>query len=87
VLPEKACARLESQSWRVPKIFDWLQRHGRIEADEMRRTFNCGIGMVMIVARGDVKAALDTLSASGVDASEIGSIVEREAGGPPVVIV
>jgi len=87
VLPEKACARLESERWPMPKIFDWLQRHGRIQADEMRRTFNCGIGMVMIVARGDVKATLDTLCASDVDAYEIGSIVEREANGPQVVVV
>jgi phosphoribosylformylglycinamidine cyclo-ligase len=87
VLPEKACARLESQRWRMPKIFDWLQRQGRIADDEMRRTFNCGIGMVLVVARGDVKAALDMLSASGMDAFEIGAIVEREANGPQVVVV
>jgi phosphoribosylformylglycinamidine cyclo-ligase len=53
----------------------------------MHRTFNCGIGMVLVVAKGDVKAALDVLASSGVDAWEIGSIVGREANGPQVVVV
>jgi phosphoribosylformylglycinamidine cyclo-ligase len=87
VLPEKACANLDSQRWKAPKIFDWLQRHGRIQPDEMRRTFNCGIGMVLVVARGDVKATLDMLAGSAVEASEIGAIAEREANGPRVVVV
>ena len=87
VLPENTCARLESQRWKAPKIFDWLQRHGRIEPAEMHRTFNCGIGMVLVVARTDVKTTLDVLAGCGVDASEIGAIVEREGNGAQVVVV
>jgi len=87
MLPQGACARLESARWPRPAIFDWLQRQGRIEETEMRRTFNCGIGMAAVVARGDVKAALETFAASGVEAFEIGSIVERAPGAPQTLVV
>jgi len=87
VLPEGACAKLESGRWPRPAIFDWLQRMGNVEAEEMHRTFNCGIGMVMIVARRDAKAAMDVLAAGGVEAFEIGSIVKGEPGSPQTVVV
>ena len=87
VLPEGACARLESALWPRPPIFDWLQRHGHIDSFEMQRTFNCGIGMVLIVAKGDAKAAIETLAQHHVDAYEIGAIVERKEGEPQTVVV
>jgi phosphoribosylformylglycinamidine cyclo-ligase len=87
VLPANACARLEASRWPRPPIFAWLQRHGAIEDAEMQRTFNCGIGMVLVVPRGQARAALDAFSAGGVEAFEIGAIVERSSGGPQTVIV
>jgi phosphoribosylformylglycinamidine cyclo-ligase len=80
VLPEKTAARLETSRWPRPPIFDWLQRRGRIDDAEMQRTFNCGIGMVMMVARDDVDAAIEALAEHGTQAFEIGSIAERAAG-------
>jgi phosphoribosylformylglycinamidine cyclo-ligase len=80
VLPENACARLEARRWPRPAIFDWLQKRGHIADPEMQRTFNCGIGMVIVVARADVAATLDALAAQGTEAYEIGAIVERGAG-------
>jgi phosphoribosylformylglycinamidine cyclo-ligase len=80
-------AKLDSTRWPRPAIFDWLQRHGRIDATEMHRTFNCGLGMVLIVARGDVKAALDVFKEHGVDAFEVGAIVKRREGEPQTVVV
>ena len=53
----------------------------------MHRTFNCGIGMVVVVARNELKTALDVLAGLGVEAAEIGAIVEREGNGPQVVVV
>jgi phosphoribosylformylglycinamidine cyclo-ligase len=87
VLPENACARLETQRWPRPAIFDWLQKRGQIEDAEMHRTFNCGIGMVIVVARTDVGAALAELAAHGAESYEIGAIVERGAGEPQTVVV
>ncbi|HEX7607074.1 MAG TPA: phosphoribosylformylglycinamidine cyclo-ligase [Usitatibacter sp.] len=87
VLPENACARLEARRWPRPGIFDWLQKRGHIADAEMQRTFNCGIGMAIIVARADVAATLEALAAQGCEAYEIGAIVERGAGEPQTVVV
>ena len=87
VLPENVAARLETSRWPHPQIFDWLQRHGHIDNAEMWRTFNCGIGMVMVVGKSDAKAAIDALAGQGTEAFEIGAIVERAAGSPQTVIV
>jgi phosphoribosylformylglycinamidine cyclo-ligase len=86
VLPQATCARLERSRWPALPIFDWLQRYGRIEDREMTRTFNCGIGMALVVAREDAQKALATLSDLGVESYEIGEIVPREAGGPQTVV-
>ena len=87
VLPESTCARLESTRWPRLPIFDWLQKHGHIEQAEMHRTFNCGIGMVLIVAKADADATIATLQAGGVEAYEVGSIVKRQEGEPQTVVV
>ena len=86
ILPEGLCARLESSKWPRPPVFRWLQRHGAIEDAEMVRTFNCGIGMVAVVARADARATIDAFSALGVEAFEIGAIVERPAGAPQTIV-
>ncbi|HET9471391.1 MAG TPA: phosphoribosylformylglycinamidine cyclo-ligase [Usitatibacter sp.] len=86
ILPQGLCARLEASKWPRPPVFRWLQRHGAIEEAEMVRTFNCGIGMVAVVARADAKAAIDAFSALGVEAFEIGAIVERPAGSPQTIV-
>ncbi|HEX7558630.1 MAG TPA: phosphoribosylformylglycinamidine cyclo-ligase [Usitatibacter sp.] len=87
VLPENACARLEARRWPRPGIFDWLQKRGHIADAEMQRTFNCGIGMAIVVARADAAATLEALAAQGCEAYEIGAIVERGAGEPQTVVV
>ncbi len=87
VLPDNACARLERARWPRPAIFDWLQRQGRVDDEEMARTFNCGIGMVVIVPRGEAAAVIAALGASGVPAYEIGTIAMREPGGPQTVVL
>ncbi len=86
VLPAGLAARLDSARWPRQEVFDWLQRHGNIADDEMHRTFNCGIGMVLVVAAAEAKAAIDVLAAHGVAAFEVGSIVERQGDGPQVVV-
>jgi phosphoribosylformylglycinamidine cyclo-ligase len=87
VLPENTCARLEKSRWKRPAIFDWLQKRGGMIDDEMHRTFNCGLGMVLFVDKSDVKTAIDAFGAYGVEALEVGSIVERSAGSPQAVVV
>jgi len=87
ILPEATRATLESSAWKRPAIFDWLQRHGNIDEPEMQRTFNCGIGMVVVVARSDAAAAIAALTAESVEAFEVGAIVKREAGTAQTVVV
>ena len=87
VIPDGLCARIERARWPRPAIFDWLQKRGHIEDAEMHRTFNCGIGMAIVVARADAARTLEVLAAQGTEAYEIGSIVERGAGEPPTVVV
>ena len=87
VLPPGVGAQLEASRWPRQKIFQWLKRHGNIEDAEMYRTFNCGIGMVLIVTAAEAKAAIDSLAANGVEAFEIGSIVERAEGAAQTVVV
>jgi phosphoribosylformylglycinamidine cyclo-ligase len=68
-------ARIDTASWQPGSVFDWLARTGNIDIDEMRRTFNCGVGMVVVVAASDVDAALESLRANGEHAWHIGEIV------------
>ncbi len=75
VLPRGLGARLDPGSWRSAPVWDWIRQSGRISASEMYRTFNCGIGMVVIVARAEVDAALELLRAAGEQASVIGEVV------------
>jgi phosphoribosylformylglycinamidine cyclo-ligase len=86
VLQLDVAARIDVSRWPRPAIFDWLQRKGHVADDEMHRTFNCGIGMVAIVAAGDARAAIDAFAAQGVEAFEIGAIVARAAGAPQAVV-
>jgi len=71
----------------MPWVFRWLRKQGNIEDAEMYRTFNCGIGMVMVVSKADVAAAVASLAANGVEAFEIGEIVARNPEDPKTVIV
>ncbi len=86
VLPENTSAALVKGSWPTPPVFDWLQRSGNIPPAEMHRTFNCGIGMALVVARDDAQRAIELLRAEGEQAFEIGAIVERAAGAPQTVV-
>jgi phosphoribosylformylglycinamidine cyclo-ligase len=86
ILPEGLCARLEAAKWPRPPVFKWLQRQGSIDEAEMLRTFNCGIGMVAVVAPAEARAAIDAFRALDVEAFEIGAIVERPAGSPQTIV-
>ncbi len=80
VLPEGRCARLRASSWQAPAVFDWLQENGNIEASEMYRTFNCGIGMVLVLDPAHADEALAFLAEQGETAMHLGEITEAHAG-------
>ncbi len=77
VLPENAKAVLNTQSWSLPPVFEWLQQAGNVELNEMYRTFNCGVGMVIVVPEAHKTEALSLLTDLGETAWEIGTIEQR----------
>jgi phosphoribosylformylglycinamidine cyclo-ligase len=85
MLPAKTAAVFRKSSWPRPPVFDWLQEAGNIGEAEMLRTFNCGIGMVLAVARADAKRALAHLSRRGETAWIIGEIRPRRGQAPQVI--
>jgi phosphoribosylformylglycinamidine cyclo-ligase len=80
VLPENCHALVEADRWEYPLVFSLLQEGGRIAPEEMARTFNCGIGMVAIVAPDHVSAVKSALEGAGEAVFEIGRIEAGERG-------
>ena len=87
MLPPGLQARLSRSTWDRPAIFDWLQRHGNVADNEMHRVFNCGIGMVVVVAAQHADRALKLLDGAGEHARRIGNIVAQPAGEAATVVV
>jgi len=83
VLPDGLGVSLQQAAWQVPPVFRWLEEAG-VARNEMLRTFNCGIGMVVIVAREEAELTLSTLAQSGEQAWLIGEVV-ADAGQRVVV--
>ena len=74
VLPRGTRAVVDASSWRRPAVFDWIQDAGGIAEDEMWRTFNCGVGMLLVVAREASRAIVDALRENGEHAWVAGRI-------------
>ncbi|MGD9861423.1 phosphoribosylformylglycinamidine cyclo-ligase [Marinobacterium iners] len=80
VLPASAKAVIDIDSWTLPPVFQWLQAEGNVDAREMYRTFNCGVGMVIAVPADKADAAIALLQAEGESAWLIGQIEAAAEG-------
>ena len=80
VLPEGCRATLDTTSWEEPELFRWLARAGNVERQEMYRTFNCGIGMVVCVPEADCDRAIAFLQEQGETAWRLGKVETCEQG-------
>ncbi len=80
VLPQNLAAELDARSWKLPPVFRWLAQAARLPADELARTFNCGIGMMAVVAPADEARLTRVLAEHGERVRRIGRIVPREDG-------
>ena len=87
VLGDKLTAILDSKSWEMPPLFKWLQQHGGVADAEMHRVFNCGIGMVVIMAADQADTAMAQLAAAGETVFKIGSIRAREGDEHQTIVV
>jgi len=76
VLPTDACAQIDQSSWQKPAIFDWLQEKGNVAQNEMYKTFNCGVGMVLVVNADELDKTLSLLNEYGEQAWHLGEITE-----------
>ena len=77
ILPDHLMADIDANSWELPPLFQWLQTEGGVVDSEMHRTFNCGIGMVVVVAAEHAEAAMAQLIVAGETVYRIGSIRAR----------
>ena len=80
VVPDALGLTIDSTSWKLPAVFDWLQREGNVPQAEMWRTFNCGIGYTLIVGRDAAPSTIDALANVGLAAWTIGEIVAARGG-------
>jgi phosphoribosylformylglycinamidine cyclo-ligase len=87
VLPESAKAVVKGDSWQWPSVFSWLQENGNITTHEMYRTFNCGVGMVLVVPADQLENSLNILKDLGENAWHLGEIQDAVAGEEQVEIV
>ncbi len=86
VLTEALTAHIDGKSWPRPPLFTWLQEQGNVAEAEMLRVFNCGIGMVIIVAAADAESAAAKLHAAGETVWPIGRIAARAPGEAQTVV-
>lgn len=77
VLPKNLAAQIDTSSWVLPEVFQWLQHGGNIDTLEMYRTFNCGVGFILVVPADQAKQAMNQLTAEGEQVWQIGQIIER----------
>ncbi|HZA14512.1 MAG TPA: phosphoribosylformylglycinamidine cyclo-ligase, partial [Myxococcaceae bacterium] len=85
VMPPATRAVVAAARWKRPAIFDVIEHAGHVRREEMYNTFNMGLGLIAIVPRSEVKAALGALTAANVEAWEVGHIEPGE-GEPRAVI-
>uniref|UniRef100_A0A8C0LMW1 Trifunctional purine biosynthetic protein adenosine-3 n=1 Tax=Canis lupus dingo TaxID=286419 RepID=A0A8C0LMW1_CANLU len=80
VLPQKFGVDLDAQSWRIPRIFSWLQQEGHLSEEEMARTFNCGVGAALVVSKDLTEQILKDIKQHKEEAWVIGKVVACPEG-------
>ena len=86
ILPDSLVARVDASSWTLPPLFQWLQREGNVDMQEMYRVFNCGIGMVIVVGADVADEVATRLRASGETVYAIGRIDHRRDGEAQTIV-
>ncbi len=87
VVPEHLAVEIDARSWTLPPVFAWLMREGVVARPEMARVFNCGIGMVAVVAHADAEPVTQLLIDQGERVFRIGRIQERQPGMPAAAVI
>ena len=87
VLPAGVRASVDATAWTPPAVFGWMAGVSRAPVEELLRTFNCGVGMVLVVSPADATALVDILRAEGETAAVIGKLEAHTEGAGPQVSV
>ncbi len=87
MLGSKLTAEISRNAWPLPPLFRWLQQQGNVADDEMHRVFNCGIGMVVVVAEKDAARAQALLTRAGERVWRIGSVRRRRGNEAQTVVI
>lgn len=87
VMPDNTMANIDTNSWNRPAVFDWIQANGNVEYEEMHRTLNCGIGLVIVVDASEQDKAIEILTNAGETVSVIGQIEASDQKEPTVKLV
>ena len=74
MLPDHLAPKIDYKAWQLPPVFKWLQETGAMSDEEMRRTFNCGVGIVMAVDPAVAMPLMERLANEGEDAFVIGEL-------------
>ena len=78
-LPKGTAARIDPSAWQVPPVFQWIQRTGHVPDDDMRRTFNMGIGLIIACSHDSAETLLEELARAGEPhATRIGRVTDGE---------
>ena len=86
MLPANVIARVDATTWKVPSVFLWMAKAGNIRSEELAKTFNMGIGMVLIVSPQNKQSAISALSQAGEDVYDIGKLENLVEGMPRCVV-
>ncbi|MBN7771708.1 phosphoribosylformylglycinamidine cyclo-ligase [Marinobacter daepoensis] len=86
VLPKGTIAAIDTESWEMPPVFQWLKEAGGVAQEEMYRTFNCGVGMLVCVPEEQKALAIDTLTAMGENVWQIGVMESAETSDAEPVV-
>ena len=78
VIPGHLSAQIDSKSWPLPAIFKWLQEMGNIDSEEMYKTFNCGVGLVLCLSKESIKEGIDRIKRQGIECWQMGTIEKKK---------
>lgn len=84
ILPEDLGVHIDCSSWQLPETFSFLQQQAKLSNFELRRTFNCGVGMVVVVSPDQVTKTIDELKGFNITAWQIGNIISHNQNNPLV---
>ncbi|MFO0388147.1 MAG: phosphoribosylformylglycinamidine cyclo-ligase [Alphaproteobacteria bacterium] len=86
VLPDSIALEISKGAWKLPPLFTWLQEAGNVPTEDMHRTFNCGIGMVLVVDKAAADKITKTLTKHGEKVIRLGEMVKRSKNMPQVIV-